>query len=174
MLLFCKSCVFFFQLALKNSFSLMLWCLKGIFSWLLNSVLCSYTQYIKTNFRSKLRKVVKKKINCCCFFKPDWQNVFCTISFFAEIFCGTYAFGGNNSKWSHHGRKLQLTRPSILCVTHQMNHKKRNYSALPYEIMNYKWYQQVLGQYKAIPAGTWWYWVSINLYCLVLCGTGSA
>ena len=24
------------------------------------------------------------------------------------------------------------TRPSILCVTHQMNHKKRNYSAVPF------------------------------------------
>jgi hypothetical protein len=28
---------------------------------------------------------------------------------------------------------------------------------LPYEMMNYKWYQQVLGQYKAIMSGTWWY-----------------
>ena len=41
-----------------------------------------------------------------------------------------------------------------------MNHKRRNYSAVPYEMMNYKWYQQVLGQYKAILSGTWWYWVS--------------
>ena len=66
------------------------------------------------------------------------------------------------------------TRPSILCVTHQMNHKRRNYSAVPYEMMNYKWYQQVLGQYKAILSGTWWYWVSKNWHCLVLHGTGSA
>ena len=46
------------------------------------------------------------------------------------------------------------TRRSILCVTHQMNHKRRNYSAVPYEMMNYNWYQQVLGQYKAILSGT--------------------
>ena len=32
--------------------------------------------------------------------------------------------------------------------------------------MNYKWYQQVLGQYKAILSGTWWYWVSKNWHCL--------
>ena len=70
--------------------------------------------------------------------------------------------------------KYEETRPSILCVTHQMNHKRRNYSAVPYEMMNYKWYQQVLGQYKAILSGTWWYWVSKNWHCLVLHGTGSA
>ena len=34
-----------------------------------------------------------------------------------------------------------VTRPSILCVTHQM--------------MNYKWYLMVLGQYMTILAGTW-------------------
>ena len=33
------------------------------------------------------------------------------------------------------------TRPSILCVTHQM--------------MNYKWYLMVPGQYMTILAGTW-------------------
>ena len=33
------------------------------------------------------------------------------------------------------------TRPSILCVSHQM--------------MNYKWYLMVLGQYMMILAGTW-------------------
>ena len=71
-------------------------------------------------------------------------------------------------------KKELKTRPSILCVTYQMNHKTRNYSAVPYEMMNYKWYQQVLGQYKAILSGTWWYWVSKNWHCLVLHGTGSA
>ena len=55
-----------------------------------------------------------------------------------------------------------------------MNHKNRNYSAVPHEMMNYKSYQQVLGQYKAIQAGTWCYCVSIKWYCSVLCGTGSA
>ena len=34
-----------------------------------------------------------------------------------------------------------FTRPSILCVTHQM--------------MNYKWYLMLLGQYMTILAGTW-------------------
>ena len=50
------------------------------------------------------------------------------------------------------------TRPSILCVTHQMSRKKRNYSVgltVPYEMMNYKWYLMVLGQYMTILAGTW-------------------
>ena len=37
--------------------------------------------------------------------------------------------------------KYKLTRPSILCVTHQM--------------MNYKWYLMVLGQYMTILTGTW-------------------
>jgi len=59
-------------------------------------------------------------------------------------------------------KRLDRTRPSILCVTHQMNHKRRNSSAVPYKMMNCKWYQQVLGQYKAILSGTWWYWVSKN------------
>ena len=37
--------------------------------------------------------------------------------------------------------KEKETRPSILCVTHQM--------------MNYKWYLMLLGQYMTILAGTW-------------------
>ena len=28
------------------------------------------------------------------------------------------------------------------------------------------WYLVVLGQYKAVLVGIWWYWVSINWYCL--------
>ena len=31
----------------------------------------------------------------------------------------------------------------------------------------------VLGQYGAILVGTWWYWISIGLYWLVLGDTGS-
>ena len=53
------------------------------------------------------------------------------------------------------------TRPSILCVTHQM--------------MNYKWYLMVLDQYMTILAGTWsvllgirWYRVSKGLVCLYI------
>ena len=45
------------------------------------------------------------------------------------------------------------TRPSILCVTHQMSCKKRNYSVgwtVSFEMMNYKWYLMVLGQYMTI------------------------
>ena len=45
------------------------------------------------------------------------------------------------------------TRPSILCVAHQMSGKKRNYSVgrtVPYEMINYKWYLMVLGQYMTI------------------------
>ena len=70
-------------------------------------------------------------------------------------------------------KQIRITRPSILCVTHQMNHKTGNYSALPYEMINYKWYQQVLGQYKVILSGTWWYWVSIGCHYLPYDGTGS-
>ena len=72
-----------------------------------------------------------------------------------------------------------------------MSHKKRNYSVgstVPYEMMNYKWYQQVLevlGQciwrYWLVLGGTGsvyddtgWYLVSISWYCSVLGGTGSA
>ena len=54
--------------------------------------------------------------------------------------------------------KVTSTRPSILCVTHQMSHKKRNYSVgrtVPYEMMNYKWYLMELGQHMTILAGTW-------------------
>ena len=50
------------------------------------------------------------------------------------------------------------TRPSMLCLTHQISRKKRNCSVgwtLPYEMMNYKWYLMVLGQYMTILAGTW-------------------
>ena len=36
-------------------------------------------------------------------------------------------------------------------------------STLRYEMMNY----------KAIPVGIWWYWVSVWLYWLVFGGTGS-
>ena len=67
------------------------------------------------------------------------------------------------------GMMLVETRPSILCVTHQMSRKKRNHSVdwtLPYAMMNYKCYLMVLGQYMMIVAGTWsvfvgtaWYWV---------------
>ena len=45
------------------------------------------------------------------------------------------------------------TRPSILCVTHEMIRKKRNYSVgwtVPHEMMNIR--------------GTWWHWVSISWY----------
>ena len=54
------------------------------------------------------------------------------------------------------GQKMEETRPSILCVTHQMSRKKRNYSVdwtVPYEMMNYKWYLMVLDQYMTILDG---------------------
>ena len=34
------------------------------------------------------------------------------------------------------------------------------------------WYLMLLGQYGAILVVTYWYWVSITWYCLVLSGTG--
>ena len=73
------------------------------------------------------------------------------------------------------------TRLSILCVTHQMSRKKRDYSVgltVPYKMMNYKWYLMVLGQYMTILAGTWsvklvplgirWYRVTKGLVCLYI------
>ena len=54
-------------------------------------------------------------------------------------------------------KMLLITRPSILCMTHQMSRIKRDYSVdwtVPYEMMNYKWYLMVLGQYIMILAGT--------------------
>ena len=35
------------------------------------------------------------------------------------------------------------------------------------------WYLMVLGQWKAVMVGTWWYWVSRRWYWLVLGGTRS-
>ena len=63
-------------------------------------------------------------------------------------------------------KKELKTRPSILCVTHQMVHKNRNYLVgltLRNEMMDY----------KVIPVGTLWYWISVWQYWLVLDGTGS-
>ena len=34
-------------------------------------------------------------------------------------------------------------------------------------------YMMVLGQYRAVLVGTWWYWVSRGRYWSVLGGTGS-
>ena len=34
------------------------------------------------------------------------------------------------------------------------------------------YYLVVLGQYRAVLVGTWWCWVSIAWYCLILSGTG--
>ena len=31
----------------------------------------------------------------------------------------------------------------------------------------------ILGRYRALLVGTWWYWVSIGRYWLILGGTGS-
>ena len=36
------------------------------------------------------------------------------------------------------------------------------------------WYLVVQGQYGVVQVGTWWYWVSITQYCLVLSCIGSA
>ena len=48
----------------------------------------------------------------------------------------------NNRILSESG-SIDYTRPSILCVTHQMSRKKRNYSVgwtVPYDMMNHKLY----------------------------------
>ena len=54
----------------------------------------------------------------------------------------------------------------MLCVNHQISHKNRNYLVgltLRNEMMDY----------KVIPVGTLWYWISVWQYWLVLDGTGS-
>ena len=35
------------------------------------------------------------------------------------------------------------------------------------------WYLVVLGQYRAVLVGSWWFWVSIGWYWLIYDGTGS-
>ena len=98
------------------------------------------------------------------------------------IFCSSADkswFIWQRMKWHKIQFFVLKTRGNILCVTHQMSCKKRNYSVgstVPYEMMNYMWYQQVLNVlgHMAMLAGTWWYWVSISWYCLILGGTGSA
>ena len=60
--------------------------------------------------------------------------------------------------------KTTKTRPSILCVTHQV--VKR-------EIIQYGVVLGELGQFWAVVAGTWWYRVSLGWYWLVHGGTGS-
>ena len=37
---------------------------------------------------------------------------------------------------------------------------------MPYEMMNYKWYLMVIGQYKMVLLGIRWYRVSKGLVCL--------
>ena len=62
--------------------------------------------------------------------------------------------------------KVKETRPNIQGVTHQMSCKKRKDpfgSTVHYDMMNY----------KVIVVSTWWYWVIISWYCLVLSGKGS-
>ena len=35
------------------------------------------------------------------------------------------------------------------------------------------WYLVVLGHYRVVLVHTWWYWVSMEWYCLIYDGTGS-
>ena len=65
-------------------------------------------------------------------------------------------------------------KPSILSLTHQMSCKKKSYSVGLWLISYISWYLMVLDQYTVLLAGTWWYWVSISWYCLVLGSTGSS
>ena len=61
-------------------------------------------------------------------------------------------------------RKSRKILDQIHYVTRQMNRKKRNHpvdSTVCFEMINY----------KVMPVGTWWVWVNIWLYWLVLCGT---
>ena len=65
-------------------------------------------------------------------------------------------------------------RESILCVTHQMSRKRRNYSVgwtVPHEIMNYEVAPDGTG---SVYDDTGWYLISLSWHILVLGGTGSA
>ena len=67
------------------------------------------------------------------------------------------------------------TRPSILCVTHQMSQKKKKIcSQLVMRWWIIKQYWLVLDGTGSVYDDTGWYLVSIRRYCLVLGGTGSA
>ena len=51
-------------------------------------------------------------------------------------------------------------------MTHKISRKKRNFSiglTVPYEMMNYKWYLMILGQYMTILAGTWSVYVGTGI-----------
>ena len=75
----------------------------------------------------------------------------------------------------HEGsRDRKTTKPSIMCVTHQMNYKNfkcndiarigRYYLALGGTGSvrgSIGWYRMVLGQYGAMLVGKWWYLVSM-------------
>ena len=74
-------------------------------------------------------------------------------------------FGINCTSWE--------TRPSILCVTHQISRKKRNNSVgwtVPWD----NELQVVLDGTGSVYDNTGWYLVSISWYCLILGGTWSA
>merc|ERR1711994_998648 len=52
-----------------------------------------------------------------------------------------------------------------------MSRKKRDCSVdltVPYEMMNYKWYLMVFGQFKLVLLGIRWYMVSKGLVCLYI------
>ena len=61
------------------------------------------------------------------------------------------------------------TRPSMLCLTHQISCKKRNYLFGWWHINDISWYLMVLGQYKLVLLiGIRWYRVSKGLECLYI------
>ena len=91
-----------------------------------------------------------------CHMESPWSHLHvcyeqgCTTC--CSLAAGLRENGERMRKWRRNGERTRL------CVTHQMSRKKRNYSVdwtVPYEMMNYKWYLMVLGQYMTILAGTW-------------------
>ena len=84
--------------------------------------------------------------------------------------CGasTWSDFAQNLPWPSLQYMCIQTRPSMLCVTHQKNHKiEINQLAqlclsIWWIISDISWYLILLGHYMAIMAGTWWYLVSIS------------
>ena len=61
-----------------------------------------------------------------------------------------YGFGGLGHTWT--GLSFRLVEPPMFtCCT--------------------GYYLVVLSEYGSVLVGTWWYWVNITWYCLVLSGT---
>ena len=86
----------------------------------------------------------------------------------SKVFKTVRSVRNSKVQFEHKG-STKRTRPSILCVTHQM----KLFSWLNWALRDDELYV-VLDGTGSVYDNTGWYLVSIGWYCLVLGGTGSA